>query len=92
MKKCPKCNQDTVEFDSYREVYECTSDDCTCIAVSEKTYSYIKNNPITNRIEIVEVKEGEEDVVIKSYSKLHDDSHKSTTPKTKDLGKKEMVK
>jgi hypothetical protein len=92
MKKCPRCNQYTIALDSYRGVYECTSDECTCIAVSEGTYSYIKNNPITNKIDIVEVKDGNEEV-IKSYSKLlNDDAHKFTTSKTKDLSKKEMSK
>ena len=54
MKKCPRCKQHTIAFD----VYECTSDECSCIAVSEETYSYLRNNPNTNKIDIVEVKNG----------------------------------
>jgi len=68
MRKCPKCNNYTVDYDAYRKIYRCMMTGCSCIVLDDNTYSYLKIDPSTKTINRVKVERGTETSIIKKYT------------------------
>ncbi len=68
MKKCPTCNNYTIEYDAYRGVYRCMMVGCSCIVIDDDTYSFLKIDPSAKTINRVKVVNGAETKVIKKYN------------------------
>lgn len=68
MKKCPKCGNFSIDYDTYKGVFRCMIDGCSCIVIDENTYSYLKADPSKKMICRIKVEQGRETKVIKEYS------------------------
>lgn len=70
MKKCPKCNKYTVDYDAYRGVNRCMVDGCSCIVIDDDSYSFLKIDSSSKTINRVKVEKGTETAIIKKYNLL----------------------
>ncbi len=66
MKKCPKCNNFSVDYDPYRKVEACMMDGCSCIVVNDSTYSYLKRDSSNGKVCRIE-ENGKDRKIVKEF-------------------------
>lgn len=70
MRKCPKCGNFTIAYDTYREVLRCMADECGCTIIDENAYSYFKYNRDRKTMDKIRTDKDGNNEVIKSYSMI----------------------